>query len=325
MEKRKVILDVDTGSDDACAIMLAALSNKIDLVAICSVNGNVPIANTTENSLRVVDLLKMDIPVYKGAASPLVRDVCPWRIHWENRADAIDENGNTIHIHQEYLDLPISKRKPQDKCAANFYVDYLMSSTEKITICAVGPLTNLALALMLEPKIVEHIEEIVIMGGCWNVSNATNCAEFNIFVDPEAAQRVLNCGAKITLVPLDATHKGCVNIKDVEKLREINTPASRFAADLCQLRILVHDQQQPLEPFHSCALHDALAVAYIIDPTVLLDVKHVYVSVSLSANTDGQTIVDQRYFQKNRNCYFAFDADREKFVNILFENYKLSK
>ena len=319
---RKIILDVDTGSDDACAIMLAYLHKDIDLLAVCTVKGNQPLEYTTENTLRIRDLLHADFPVYKGCSGSLVRNIIYPRLAPTPNADAYDEEGNKIHIHQELFDLPASDGRIEELNAPNFYVGYLTKSKEKVTLVAVGPLTNLAVALVMEPKIVEKIEEIVIMGGGWNITNATLAAEFNIYDDPEAAQRVLHCGAKITMVPLDATHAAYISRDNARELRQIDTPASRFAADLIDLRILVHDYAQPLAVPHTCALHDPLCIAYLIDPNVLKNVRFCNVEVSLSGLTEGQTCVDQRAIQENRNVHFAFDGDPELFSKIFIDAFR---
>ena len=321
--KRKLILDVDTGSDDACAIMLAALHNDLDLVAVCSVSGNVPLENTTENTLRVLQHIgKTNIPVYKGCSGPMIKDVSSsYLVAADTRAKVVVD-GKEIGIHQDYLPLEESRFSYQATPASVFYVDYLTKCQQKVDIVAVGPLTNLAVALLIEPRIVDSINEIVIMGGGHGISNETRCAEFNIFYDPEAAQRVLKCGAKITMVPLDATHKAYVNYEDARRLRELNTNAAKFAADMIEHRIEFHKLRQPLEDVNSCALHDPLAVAYLIDPTVLKDVQLLNVEVSLGGLTDGQTVVDRRYFQDNRNVHFAFDGDRKKFVDIMCDAFK---
>ena len=319
---RKIILDVDTGSDDACAIMLAYLHKDIDLVAVCTVKGNQPIEYTTENTLRIRDLLNADFPVYRGCSGSLVRNIIYPRLAPTPNADAYDEQGNKVHIHQELFDLPASEGKVEELNAPNFYVDYLTKTQEKVTLVAVGPLTNLAVALVMEPKIAEKIEEIVIMGGGWNITNATLAAEFNIYDDPEAAQRVLHCGAKITMVPLDATHAAYISRDNARQLRQIDTPASRFAADLIDLRIIVHDYAQPLSVPHTCALHDPLCIAYLIDPNVLKNVKLCNVEVSLSGLTEGQTCVDQRAIQENRNVHFAFDGDPELFSKIFIDAFR---
>lgn len=319
---RKIILDVDTGSDDACAIMLAYLHKDIDLVAVCTVKGNQPLEYTTENTLRIRDLLHADFPVYRGCSGSLVRNIIYPRLAPTPNADAYDEQGNRIHIHQELFDLPASDGRIEERNAPNFYVDYLTKTQEKVTLVAVGPLTNLAVALVMEPKIADKIEEIVIMGGGWNITNATLAAEFNIYDDPEAAQRVLHCGAKITMVPLDATHAAYISRDNARELREIDTPASRFAADLIDLRILVHDYAQPLAVPHTCALHDPLCIAYLIDPNVLRNVKFCNVEVSLSGLTEGQTCVDQRAIQENRNVHFAFDGDPKLFAKIFIDAFR---
>jgi len=321
---KRIILDVDTGSDDAVAILLAALNPQLQLEAVCSVAGNKPIENTTENTLRVLELLVSDVPMYRGASSPIVRDICPWRQKFEERTKTVVD-GKEVQIHSDYLPLPAATRKPEAMPAPMFYVDYLMKQTEPVTIVAVGPLTNVALALLIEPRITQHIEEIVIMGGGCEVSNSSSSAEFNIWFDPEAAHRVLQCGVKITMVPLDATHRATVSYDDCARFREIGTPAAMFAISQIEQRIVVHDAAQPLAAKGSCALHDPLAVAYLIDPTVLKDVRFCHVDVSLTGLTDGQTVVDQRYYQDNRNCYFAFDGDREKFVDLLADAFARNK
>ncbi len=318
---RKVILDVDTGSDDACAIMLAYLHPEIDLVAVCSVKGNQPLKFTNENTLRIRELLGADFPVYKGCATGLVSDLIVPRIPRAKNVDAYDEKGNKIHIHTELFDLPEAKRKEEEMPAPLFYVDYLRKAKEPVTLVAVGPLTNLAVALLIEPDIVKNIEEIVIMGGAHHITNVSIAAEFNIYDDPEAAQRVLHSGAKITMVPLDATHTAYIGRDTSAKLRKIGTPAALFAADLIDVRILVHNQCQPLEVPDACALHDPLTIAYLIDPEVLKDVFYCDVEVSTFGITAGQTIVDNRAIQDYRNVHFAYRGDPVRFAKIFTEAF----
>ncbi len=318
---RKVILDVDTGSDDACAVMLAYLHKDIDLIAVCTVKGNQPLKNTTENTLRVRELLGADFPVYKGCASSFVSDLVFPKVPRAKNVDAYDEHGNKIHIHAALFDLPEATRREEEMPAPLFYVEFLRKVEEPVTLVAVGPLTNLAVALMIDPEIVKNIEEIVIMGGGHHITNVSIAAEFNIYDDPEAAQRVLHCGAKITMVPLDATHTACIGRDTSAKLREINTPASNFAADLIDVRILVHNQCQPLEIPNTCALHDPLTIAYLIDPDVLKDISYCNVEVSTFGITVGQTIVDNRAIQEYRNVHFAYRGDPVKFAKIFTEAF----
>lgn len=317
---KKVILDVDTGSDDAVAIMLAHLASEIDLVAVCATAGNQPLSSTLKNTLKVRELLKADFPVYKGCSTALVKDVCPWRLKIEMRATAV-KDGKEVFIHADFDNLPEPLKGPENMPAPMFYVDYLMNCSQKVTIVAVGPLTNLATALVMEPKIVKNIEEIVIMGGGDNEANSSTCSEFNIFFDPEAAQRVFHCGVPITLIPLDATHRAYITQDDCDRFRSLNNPVAAFAADLCEQRILIHNQRQPLAVKDACALHDPLCIAYLINEKVLTDVKPLHVDVSLAGLTDGATVVDHRYFQDNRNVNFVYDGDRDLFADILYNAF----
>ncbi len=319
---RKIILDVDTGSDDAVAIMTAVLSPEIQVEAVCSVAGNKDIDKTTENTLRVIQLLNVDVPVYRGAGTPLVKYLSKDRCI-EPKFELPDNlTVEEIQIHPDYLDIPAATIKEQEMPAAVFYVDYLKKAKEPVTIVAVGPLTNLALALMLDPTILMNVEEIVVMGGAKNITNVSSAAEFNIWQDPEAAHRVINSGAKVLLVPLDATHEACVTRTDSERLRAINTVASNFAADLCEYRIRAHNAYQPLVIPDAAAVHDALAVCYLIDPTVLKDVCLVHCDIGFGGVSEGQTIIDQRFLTAKKNCYFAFGGDRFKFVDILCDVFE---
>ena len=177
----------------------------------------------------------------------------------------------------------------------------------------------------MDPKITEKIEEIVIMGGGYNSTNVSPTAEFNIWYDPEAAQRVLHCGAKITLVPLDATHAACLTLDDCDRFEALGRVSGKFAAALCRQRIEMHTMGQPLVVPNAAAVHDALCIAYLIDPTVLKDVRHVHCDVGFRDFCEGQTILDPRYYTEEKNCYFAFDGDRFKFADILCDLFAKDK
>lgn len=315
----KILLDVDTGSDDAVAIMTAILSPDIQVEAVCSVAGNKDIDKTTENTLRVIELLGADLPVYRGCEQPLVKFLRGDRLPPTKTNIKGEVDGEVVQMHADYLDLPEATTHEMGVPAPVFYLDYLRKITEPITIVAVGPLTNLAMALMLDPEIVNQVKQIVIMGGGYQVANVTPTAEFNIWFDPEAAQKVLNCGAKIIFVPLDATHAACISIDDCKRLREIDTKASRFAAELIEQRILAHNAFQPLAVPDAAAVHDALAVCSLIDPTVLKDLRHVHCDIGFSDYAEGQTVIDPRHYTEAKNCYFAFDGDRDKFVDLLLK------
>ena len=235
----KLILDVDTGTDDAVALMLAALHPDLDLVAATTVNGNNPVEYCTDNSLRVFDLLERDIPVYEGMASPIVRDDFPIP-----RA-VIHEKGR---MHGLELPIPKPRSRKQTQRAVEFLVETYLAATEPIALVPVGPLTNIAMAIKLEPRIVERIPRTIIMGGAHDIGNTTPAAEFNVWVDPEAARVVFGAGLQnLVLVPLDATHKALVSADDCRRMRNLGTPAGMAAADIIEQRILAYDRLQPMD------------------------------------------------------------------------------
>ncbi len=320
---RKVILDVDTGSDDAVAVMATILSKDIDVVAICTVWGNLEVDLTTENTLRLVEHMGMGdkIPVYKGCHTAMCKYLTNAQLTYSRRI-AKDENGNVIHMHEPELALPPATIKAQDLPAVCFYIDYLRNATEKVTLIPVGPLTNLGHALRIAPDIAEKIEEIVIMGGGDKVGNVAPNAEANIWHDPEAAQIVATAKTRVVWVPLDATHSACLTLDDCERFRALGTFAGDFAADLTAHRITVHNLTQPLDVPDAAAVHDALCVCYVIDPTVLDDLQPARIMVGLDDYTAGETIVDRRESGVEPNGYFAFHGDRKKFADILCDVFK---
>lgn len=319
MSKRtKVIMDVDTGTDDAVALILAALSDEIELAAVCTVAGNQPLDITTENTLRVLELMQCDAPVYKGCSAALVKGLCPDRIP---RKDMHSEviNGKEVKLWKPYLELPPSKRTPEAMPASSFYVEYLRQAQEPVVLVLVGPLTNFAVALTMDPQIVKNVKKIVIMGGGGDLSNTTASSEYNIWFDPEAAQKVMNCGADVLLVPLDSTHIGCLDIQDCRKIRALGTKQAEFIADILEHRILVHNLQFPLEIPEAGAVHDALALCSVIDESVLQEVRAVYCEIGLTDFTEGQTIFAPAFCDKAPNIRVAFSADRKKFSEMVYD------
>ena len=324
MDKKKIILDVDTGSDDAIAIMTAVLSDELDVLGITTVNGNRPVMNTTENTLRVLDLLRSDIPVYRGCEEPMVAGLMPERQLFRKTNDKKELGGKTVTYHYEFLEeLPPSVSKAQDISAVQYLIKALNDSDGDITIIAVGPLTNLGVAMRADPGIINKIKKLIIMGGGCRQTNTTSAAEFNIWKDPEAAQIVLTSGCEILLVPLDATHRAYVGREESMKFRQMGTPVGIATADLLDARIQAYDLMQPIEcaPYGSTPPHDALAVCAAIDETVLRDVRLCRVDVDCGGSwADGMTIVDPRVLtDQPENVHVAFNADREKFVSMLFD------
>ena len=320
-KKRKVILDVDTGSDDALAIMCALLSPELDVIGICSVNGNRPLPNTTENTLRVVEMLGKDVPVIKGCPTPIATTLDPIRGLRQRPDDAYDENGNMVTYHSEYLPLPPATKKPLEGTnAVCWYIDTLMNATEKLTIVMVGPLTNFAVALRAQPEIVKNVEEIVIMGGGQATFNSTGASEFNMFIDPEAAGIVFNCGAKITLMPLEATHKALMRPVHRDYFKSWGTLAGDLVASAITDELEAYNVIQPLHEPDIAPIHDALCVLYLLDPTVITKMEFLRVDVVCDGIADGQTVMDTRYYtDAPRNVHVCLDADEEKIVKLMLE------
>jgi len=305
----KVILDVDTGTDDAVALMTAALSPDLELVGATTVNGNTTVDNTTENTLRVFDWIGLpDVPVHRGMPRPLART-------------QMEQRNPARRIHGDLLDLPAaSHAKLQPGHAVDWLIETYLASAGDIVLCPVGPLTNVATAIQKEPAILEKIPQIVLMGGAHDHGNTTASAEFNIWMDPEAARIVVNCGRPIRMIPLDATHRALVSKEDCERLRGLGTPAGEAAARFTLKRIDGYDATQPMHRAGAAPVHDALALCSIIDPSVVTT-ERIPVDVEVFAELSvGRTVCDFRFRSgKPANVDFAMDADEPRFVRMLLE------
>jgi inosine-uridine nucleoside N-ribohydrolase len=312
---RKLILDVDTGTDDAVAIMLAALNPALELVGCTTVNGNVPVHNTTDNTLRVLDHVgRGDIPVFEGCARPLVRLDFPVSRSVHDRAGK---------FHGTTLPVPPSTHRKQDTHAVEFLIETYRAATEEITLVPVAPLTNIAAALALDAKFAERVPEVVIMGGAHAIGNVTPAAEFNIWGDPEAAAMVFAAGfRKLTLVPLDATHRALISRAQCEQLKALGTPAGEAAAAFIGQRIAAHDESQRM----ATPVHDALAVGSLIDRS-LITTRRLHVAVETQGTlTVGRTVIDtDGRSGQAPNCDVAFDADAARFVALLLSTFAAVK
>lgn len=309
----KLVLDVDTGSDDAVAVMLAALHPELELTGVCTVSGNVPLANTTENTLRVLDHIgRGDIPVHAGAEQPLARVDLP-----KPRAEM-----DLSAYHDAYLDLPPSKSVPHAASAVSYLTERFRGGAGDLVLVATGPLTNVALAVKADPQFVANVSRLVIMGGGHEISNVTAAAEFNFWADPEAAQVVMRAGfTDITLVPLDATHKALLSRQDCAQLRKLGA-AGAVAAALVERRIDGYDDSQPMAQPGSAPVHDALCVAHLVSEAVITcDSYHVDVETA-GTLTLGRSVVDtHRRGGKAPNAKVAFDADPGAFMGVLREAF----
>jgi len=312
--RKKLILDVDTGTDDSVAIMLAGLHPDLDLVAVTVVNGNVPVENCTDNTLRTLDWIgRSDIPVYQGLSHPVVREDFP-----TPRATKRDPK-----VHMAVLPLPDATSTKKELAAPIFLTQAFADQPGEITLIAVGPLSNLATAIALDPEFPANCAELIIMGGAVNKSNITPSAEFNIWADPEAAAQVFRAPfRKITLVPLDATHEALVSKDQCDTLRAYGTPASTASADIIEHRIKGYEANQPTGTPQAAPVHDAVCVAALVDPDII-ETRHVNVVIeTIGEYTIGRTVVDhERRTTRAPNCHVAFHAKREAFVSMLSQTF----
>ena len=308
MQKEKIILDCDPGHDDAVAIMLAAINPKIELLGITVVAGNQKLEKTVNNALKVCNHLNLDVPVYSGMSRPMIRE----------QLIADDIHGETGLDGPKFEELKI---KAEDKHAVNFIIDTLMNSDEKVTLVPTGPLTNIGMAIRFEPRIIEKINRIVLMGGSYQLGNMTPAAEFNILADPDAAHIVFSSGVKIVMMGLDLTRQASATKEVVEKIKSLNNKASKLFVDLMEFFAA---SQKNVYGWSAPPVHDPTTIAYIIDPECI-EVKPMFCEIELwSEKSYGRTLCD--YFgilKKEPNVDVAVKLDFDKFWNLVYENLKL--
>lgn len=309
-----LILDVDTGTDDAVAIMLAALHPGLDLVGVTTVNGNVPLELTTDNTVRVLDHIGASVPVHSGQSRPLVRAHFP-----VPREDPLPGRSE---VHGWHLPLPPATSAVAGSDAVEWLVETYRAATQPITLVPTGPLTNIATALTLEPRLAGLIPEMVVMGGAHETGNVTPTAEFNIWADPEAARIVLGAGVRTTLVTLDATHQALVSLDDCAAFDALGTPAATATADFVRTRIRGYDDNQPMSRAGAAPVHDALCVAALVDRS-LITTRPCYVDVETHGElTVGMTVIDVAgRAMRPPNADVAFAADERGFVDLLMSTF----
>lgn len=306
--RKKVILDVDTGADDAVAIMLAATCREMDLVACTTVYGNRRVNQTTINTLAVLDHIgRPDVPVFRGADHPLVKT---------NDMDyEPDENG----VPSSNLPVKRSYRQEAGRSAADFLVETFRTADEPISLIALAPLTNIATCIAMEPRFTELVPNLVVMGGAHNQGNITPAAEFNMWHDPDAAAAVFSAGFKaITLVTLDATHQALVARADCDRLASSEAAASQTTAAIIRQLIDAYDRSDEQISTGTAPVHDALAVASLLRPNLLHKCQGAVNVETLPSPNIGQTIIDL-------NCKdaaaptveIALNADGSEFVRYL--------
>ena len=297
---KPVILDVDTGIDDALAIAYALNSPELEIICFTTCFGNSSIENTTRNTVAVLEQLGKTLPVYSGADKPLkrARKKFPTHVHGE------DGLGNKF------------EKAPVIEAESEGAVDYIIRQVKKrpheITIIAVGPLTNLALAVQKEPEIASLVKEVVIMGGAVFVAgNTTPFSEANIISDPEAADCVFSSGLPVTVVGLDVTMQTLLPNSTLADWRSVGTDASHFFADITSFYMQFYETVYP--GIGGCALHDPLAVGVVIDPGFVKKEKW-SVKVVLEGEETGRTVADS---EGEQNIQVCTQVEADMFLNHL--------
>ncbi len=305
---QKIIIDTDPGQDDAVAILLALASpEEIEVLGITAVAGNVPLSLTEKNARIVCELAgRPDIPVYAGCDRPLKRKlVTAEHVHGKTGLDG-----------PELLEPKI---KLQEKHGVDFIIDTILQEPENsISLCPLGPLTNIASAILKQPKIVSRIKKIVLMGGAYfEVGNITPAAEFNIFVDPDAAKIVFEAGIDMVVMPLDVTHKALVTEKRNEAFRQLKSPVGVAVAEMTDFF-----ERFDKEKYGSSGapLHDPCVTAYLINPKIFSG-KKINVEIETKSElTLGMTVADWwGVTDRKANTFFVGDLDSDKFFSLLTE------
>ena len=299
-----LLIDCDPGHDDAMALLLALASPEVELLGVSAVAGNQTLEHTTANALRVLEFVgRGDIPVAAGAARPLVREL-------HVAADVHGETG------LDGPDLPPPSGAPVPEHAVEFLARRLREAPAPVTLVPIGPLTNVALLLAEHPEAAANLERIVLMGGAIGLGNVTPAAEFNLWVDPEAAARVLHSGLDVTIVGLDVTHKALLGAERVERLRAsgcTGTMVAELHAFYSAFHLRVYGD--PATP-----VHDAMAVAHVIRPG-LVTTEHRNVEIDCASELcRGRTVVDLlRKTGRPPNAHVATDVDADGFLDLLVE------
>ena len=303
-----VIIDTDPGQDDAVAILLALASPKeINLLGLTAVAGNVPLNLTLKNARTICELAKMkNISIFEGCAKPLKRNlVTAEHVHGKTGLDGIILPEPTMPIKESH--------------AVDFIIETIRENPRHaITICALGPLTNIAMALKKAPDIAIKIKQIILMGGAYfEVGNITPTAEFNIYVDPEAAKIVFNSGVKLIILPLDVTHKALISEDRVNAFKKIGTPVAKAVSEWTNFF-----ERFDKEKYGSVGapLHDPCVIAYLLDPSIFTGR---YINVEIETESDltrGMTVADWwRVTDRKPNALFIGNLDPDRFFKLLTE------
>jgi purine nucleosidase len=306
---KRILIDTDPGIDDSLAILLALASPELSVEGLSIVHGNCSVTQAVTNALSILELAHAGhIPLARGCELPLVQ---PSLLAPETHGDT----------GLGYAHLPEPESRPVRQHASDFLIERIMSHPGQITLVAIGPLTNVALAIRQEPRIVEALKELIIMGGAIrHEGNTTALAEFNTYVDPHAAHIVYHAGIPTTLVPLDVSYQCILTKPDVDRLLRIDSPLTRFIADATRFYMEFHDEYQSIL---GCAINDPLALALTFAPE-LCTYQELYVDVDISTGVSlGKTFADFYNFSKKpANLKVALGVRARDFIELFLERMK---
>ncbi len=302
---RPVILDTDPGIDDALAILLAIASPEVELRAVTVTGGNCPLEQAVQNALALLDTVESSVPVVPGVALPLIRP--PFTAPETHGTSGL---GNAV--------LPLPRNKPAPAHAVDVLVQEIMNAVDPVTLVAVAPLTNVAVALRREPRVAERVHEVIVMGGAVDVpGNTTPLAEFNVYVDPHAAYIVLHSGLPLTIVPWDITSRVLLTQAHVDMLLRTPSPVTRFVADATSFYIDFHRQYFG---YAGCSINDPVALVLAFQPA-LAQYTEVFVDVEIeSAKSMGKTIADtQQVWKRPANARLVTSFEQEAFLTLFLD------
>jgi purine nucleosidase len=306
MTPKRILIDTDPGIDDSLAILLALASPELSLEGLTVIHGNCSTAQGTVNALSVLELAHASrIPVARGCDLPLVQ---PSLL-------APETHGGTG---LGYARLLAPKTAPARQHAVDFLIEKLLAAPGEITLVAIAPLTNLAMAIRREPRVVAAVKEVISMGGAIrHPGNTTPLAEFNVYVDPHAAHIVYHSGIPLTLVPLDVTYQCILTPQDVARLQKTQSPITRFIADATRFYMEFHDEYQQIE---GCVINDPLALALTFAPG-LCDYEEHYVDVDISGGISmGKTLADfYKMTKKPANMKVALGVRARDFIELFLQ------
>ncbi len=307
MTPRKIIIDTDPGQDDAVAILLALASPELEVLGVTAVAGNVPLHLTERNARIICELAgRSDVPVFAGAETPMARKlVTAEHVHGKTGLDGPPLNDPTMPL--------------QDRHGVDFIVETLRREPPgSVTLVPIGPLTNVALALQRAPDVTDRIAEIVLMGGAYfEVGNITPAAEFNIYVDPEAAEIVFKSGVALTVMPLDVTHKALTTRARVDAFRSMGTQTGTMVAAWTDFFERFDKEKYGSE---GAPLHDPCTIAYLLKPDLFTG-RRINVEIeTVSELTRGMTVADWwGVTDRPANALFKGSVDADGFFALLTE------